>query len=73
MAGETREHAAARDDDRLDRVIALLEHLVQRADQAAAVLEKYGPALDKAARLADSPGGRLAAKAAAIPRPWARD
>jgi hypothetical protein len=45
-----------------------LERIADRLDQAAGQLERYGPALERAAKLADSPAAKVAA---AVARPWA--
>ena len=53
-------------------IIGILRGIKGSIDQLAAKLETYGPALDKAAALVDSPAARLASK---LPRgrgaqPW---
>ena len=71
MAGETREGAAESSDERWalwSRGVVALERIADRLDQAAGQLERYGPALERAAKLADSPAAKVAA---AVARPWA--
>lgn len=70
MAGEIPEETPEGNDTA--EIIGLLRGIKGSIDQLTGAFERYGPALDKAAALVDSPAARLASK---LPRgraaqPW---
>ena len=54
---------------RLDTMIELLTAIAAGLDKIGAFTGRYGPALDKAARLVDSPAARVASKLPGMRRP----
>lgn len=54
---------------RLDHMIELMTRIDAGVGQAVAFARRYGPALDRAARLVDSPAARVASKLRRPPSP----